>query len=65
MNKFVFCRVQRGFWGHTLLSKQVTVMATDAESATSMIMQRSDYYKKLANGDTLTYILVDSNKTNN
>ncbi len=53
---FTFDRVQRGYWGETILST-VVVKAKDVDKAWAVIQNRKDYLKLLRNGDRIYYAL--------
>lgn len=57
--KFVFNRVQSGFWGRTVLPKQIVIKASDETEARLKVALRKDAFKKLRNGDSLSWTLVD------
>lgn len=58
MTTFTFKRVQSGFWGQTELARTIKVRAMDEFDAQMTVNLRKDSYKRLANGDTLSWTLV-------
>ena len=55
--KFVFERVQRGYWGSTSLQKSIVVEGADYTEAFAKVVSRKDAVKRLKNGDTLFWHL--------
>lgn len=61
---WTFQKVQYGYWGQTPLKdkngkpKLVTVRAASLEDAQAIVMKRKDYYQRLRNGDSRTWIFV-------
>lgn len=56
METFLFNRVQRGFWGQTILNT-IKVKAANEAEAQMKVSERKDYLKRLRNGDTISYDL--------
>ena len=57
MKSFTVNKVQRGYWGGTVLGT-ITVKAQSEDEALMKIAARKDYGKRLKNGDSIAYELV-------
>lgn len=54
LKTFKFKKVQAGFWGEHV-KRHITVYANTQEEAEQIVAARPDYYRRLANGDYVTY----------
>ena len=57
LKEFTFKKVQQGFWGEHV-KRILVVRAECLEAAEAVIAARPDFYRRLANGDCVTWYHV-------
>lgn len=61
MKTFTFIQVQAGYWGQTKLTKTRKVKAETPWEAVGIVNASKGAYRRLRNGDYLSWELVDIN----